>query len=143
MVKGAPHLANCFATLADCTYGIGMDMFSNDDPPSSAKCQQKELDTPYDYSLRIHSLSHASEHSTKISACLRSIHSGATHSVMALLDSGATGMFIDQEFVRCNSLETHPLPEAIPIYNVDGTTNCNGSICEVYEAILEIGTHSE
>ena len=49
MVKGVPHLANCFATLADCTYGIGMDMFSNNDPPSSAKCQQEELDTPYDY----------------------------------------------------------------------------------------------
>ena len=37
----------------------------------------------------------------------------------------------------------HPLPEAIPVYNVDGTTNRNGFICEVYEAILEIGTHSE
>ena len=118
-------------------------MFSNDNPPSSIECPQEELDTPYDYSPQIHSLSHGSEHSTKISAHLCSIHSGATHSVTVLLDSGATGMFIDQEFVRCNNLETNPLPEAIPVYNVNGTTNHNGSIHEVYEVILEIGTHSE
>ena len=63
--------------------------------------------------------------------------------VTVLLDNGATGMFINQEFVRHNNLETCPLPEAIPVYNVDGATNRNGSIHKVYEAILEIGTHSE
>jgi hypothetical protein len=50
-------------------------------------------------------------------------------------------MFIDQEFVLQNNLETHPIPKPMPIYNVDGTPNQNDSIYE--EAILEIGDHSE
>ena len=68
----------------------------------------------------IHSLTHTQERSTKISAHLQSVHSGTTHSVAALLDSGTTGMFIDREFVRRNRLETCPIPEPILVYNVDG-----------------------
>jgi hypothetical protein len=131
--------------LANCTYGIGRDMFSKDedDPMPSTEPLQDESDAPYDYSPRIYSLSHTPERSTKISVRLRSIHSGVTHSVAALLDSGATGMFIDREFVQRNSLETRPILKPTPVYNVDGTPNRNGSICEEYEAILEIGSHSE
>ena len=50
--------------------------------------------------------------------------------VNSLLDSGATGMFIDVEYVRTQKLQTHPLPDAIPVYNIDGTPNEAGSIKE-------------
>ena len=138
-MKGAPHLANRFDVLAKCTYGVGMDMFANDlpNPPPSSNPTQ-EPNAPCN-----HSLTHTQEQSTKIAACLRSIHSRTTHSVAVLLDSGATGMFIDREFVRHNHLKTHPIPKPIPVYNIDGTPNQNGSISEEYEAILEIGSHSK
>ena len=41
----------------------------------------------------------------------------------ALLDSGATGLFIDKDFVKNNHLTTRPLTRPIPVYNVDGTPN--------------------
>ena len=50
--------------------------------------------------------------------------------VKALLDSGATGMFIDQEFVHKSGLKTRVLPYPIKVYNVDGTLNQKGSITE-------------
>ena len=50
--------------------------------------------------------------------------------VDALLDSGATGMFIDQEFVKAKNLTTRQLPQPIPLYNIDGTLNDAGSIHE-------------
>jgi hypothetical protein len=145
VVKGAPHLTNHFDVLADCTYGIGMDMFSGNlpDSPPSAEPLQEEPDAPYDCPPQLYSLSHTPEQSAKIPVCLCSIHSGATHSVAALLDSGATDMFIDWEFVLQNNLETRPIPKPMPVYNVDGTPDWNGSIYEEYEAILEIGDHSE
>ena len=121
-----------------------MDMLSSDLPiPPPSLNPVQEPDTPCNPPLKIHSLTHTRERSTKISAQLRSVHSGTTHSIAALLDSRATGMFIDREFVRRNRLETRPIPEPIPVYNVDGTLNQNGSISEEYEAILEIGSHSE
>ena len=37
-------------------------------------------------------------------------------------------MFIDRKFVQEHKLETSPLPHAIPVCNVDGSVNENGSI---------------
>ena len=39
------------------------------------------------------------------------------------LDCGATGKFIDQNYVRDNNLKTEELEEPIKVYNVDGTLN--------------------
>ena len=39
--------------------------------------------------------------------------------IKALLDSGATGMFIDQEFVHKSGLKTRVLPYPVKVYNVD------------------------
>ena len=50
--------------------------------------------------------------------------------VKALLDSRATGMFIDREFVHKIGLKTRVLPYPIKVYNVDGTLNQGGSITE-------------
>jgi hypothetical protein len=62
---------------------------------------------------------------------------------LALLDSGATGMFVSCEFVQKHDLETIPLPQPIPVHNVDGTPNENGSIMEDVEALLTFGQHME
>ena len=46
----------------------------------------------------------------------------------ALLDTGAGGKFIDQNFVRQLHLKTQNLESPIKVYNVDGTPNKQGTI---------------
>jgi len=52
-------------------------------------------------------------------------------------------MFVNQDFVHKHHLETTPLPQPIPVHNVDGTLNKNGSITEEAEVLLQIGSHQE
>ena len=56
---------------------------------------------------------------------------GEVKSVQALLDSGATGMFIDRVYVKANRLSTRTLSSTIPVRNVDGTPNEAGLVTEV------------
>ena len=65
------------------------------------------------------------------------------YGVRALLDSGATGLFIDREYVKSNQIPTTKLPQPIPVFNVDGTANTEGSILEVAELLLRYNGHSE
>ena len=62
-------------------------------------------------------------HCTRIPIKIHLVDTGHPLAVNSLLNSGATGMFIDVEYVRTQKLQTHPLPHAIPIYNIDGTPN--------------------
>jgi Retroviral aspartyl protease len=66
-----------------------------------------------------------------------------TKSVKALLDCGADGLFIDQDYVRKNQLTTRALTCPIPVYNVDGMANEAGSICEVIDVVLQYRDHAE
>ena len=63
--------------------------------------------------------------------------------VRALLDSGATGLFIDKEYVISNCILTCKLKEAIPVFNVDGTANEGGAIREVAELKMTYQDHEE
>jgi len=65
------------------------------------------------------------------------------HSIKALLDSGATGNFIDQDFVRTKGINTWSISRPIPVYNVDGSPNEAGQISKVVDVILYYKTHSE
>ncbi len=61
----------------------------------------------------------------------------------AMVDTGAMGNFIDQDFVRNAKLPTCKLSQPIPVYNVNGTLNEAGSIHEVMDMIMTYGGHSE
>src|SRR5260221_5135815 len=74
---------------------------------------------------------------------LRTTTSLCSISTSALLDSGATGMFVNRAFAQKHKLETRPLPNPVPVHNVDGTPNENGSITEEVEVILWYGQHME
>src|SRR5260221_7547935 len=74
---------------------------------------------------------------------LRTTTSLCSISTSALLNPGATGMFVNQAFAQKHKLETHPLPNPVPVHNVDGTPNENGSITEEVEVILRYGQHTE
>jgi len=65
------------------------------------------------------------------------------HSVKALLDSGATGNFIDKDFVRTKGISTRSISHPIPVFNVDGSPNEAGQISEVVDIVLCYKTHSE
>ena len=45
-----------------------------------------------------------------------------------LIDSGATGNFIDPYLLLCRIFKLSPLPSPIIAYNIDGTPNNKGTI---------------
>jgi len=65
------------------------------------------------------------------------------HSVKVLLDSGATGNFIDKDFVRTKGISTRSVSRPILVFNVDSFPNEAGQISEVVDVILRYKTHSE
>jgi len=58
--------------------------------------------------------------------------------VLALIDSGAAGIFIDRQFIISKGIKGLPLSKDIKVFNVDGTENKNGSITEQVTAGLDI-----
>ena len=59
------------------------------------------------------------------------------------MDPGATGDFIDQDFIDKMKLPTQTLSQPIPVCNVDGTLNEAGSIDKVVDIIMTYNGHSE
>src|SRR5258708_25868072 len=78
----------------------------------------------------IYVLSKNSPCSFNIQVKLTSLTSLTSISTSALLDSGATGMFINQSFMQKHQLETTPLPQPILIHNVNDSLNENVSVME-------------
>src|SRR5258708_5612124 len=52
-------------------------------------------------------------------------------------------MFVNQAFAQKHKLETCPLPNPVPVHNVDRTPNENGSITEEVKVMLWYGQHTE
>jgi hypothetical protein len=46
----------------------------------------------------------------------------------ALVDSGATGSYVHEQFVKDHNLVTEDLPHRVPVYNADGSPNEAGPI---------------
>ena len=57
----------------------------------------------------------------------------------ALLDTGAGGKFIDQNFILAHGIKTRKLEKPITVYNVDGTKNKTGTITQYVDLNLRIG----
>ena len=60
----------------------------------------------------------------------------------ALLDTGAGGKFIDQNFVLRNNIRTYKLAKPITVYNVDGMENKTGTITRYVDVNLQIGNRT-
>src|SRR5271154_983505 len=82
-------------------------------------------------------------HSLNLTVVLRSAASLRPVTTSALLDSGATGMFVNRDFVRKHNIETTPLPQPTSVHNVDGTPNENGLVTEEAHVLLQIRSHQE
>src|SRR6266446_3785266 len=91
----------------------------------------------------IYVLSKNSPHSLNIQVELTSLTSLMSVSTSMLLDSRATGMFINWSFVQKHQLETTSLPQPILVHNVDGSPNENRSVMEEVHITLHFGRHSK
>jgi Retroviral aspartyl protease len=60
-----------------------------------------------------------------------------------LLDTGAGGKFIDQNFVRNQRIETKGLKYPIKVFNVDGTPNKRGTITKYTQLDLTINRQTQ
>ena len=61
----------------------------------------------------------------------------------AMLDSGATGLFINRQYAAQRKLPTFPLNDQLPLYNIDGTPNKAGTITHFCRARLVTGDHDQ
>jgi transposase InsO family protein len=81
--------------------------------------------------------------SLELEVKIETTDTGEVKAVHSLVDCGATGEFIDRDYVKANRLRTRLLSEPIPVFNIDGTPNEAGSISEVVDLILRYKNHSE
>ena len=65
-------------------------------------------------------------------------HHSAKVETLALLDSGAGGVFIDREYQRRLKIPTIPLQRPILVHNVDGTANKKGVITDCVKIKLTV-----
>jgi len=65
------------------------------------------------------------------------------HSVKALLDCGATGSFIDRDFIRSKGMNIWTLSHNILVFNVDSSPNKAGQISKIVDVVFQYKTHSE
>src|SRR5258705_2781431 len=91
----------------------------------------------------IYVLSKNSPHSLNIQVKLTSLTSLTSISTSALLDSGATGMFINQSFVQKHQLETTPLPQPVLVCIIDSSPNEYRSVTEEVHVTLCFSRLSE
>jgi hypothetical protein len=58
-----------------------------------------------------------------------------------MIDSGAEGIFLNRKYVKKNQLECVRLQRPIPMFNIDGTLNKDGSIKETVSVQVEGSGH--
>jgi len=74
---------------------------------------------------------------------LRTIDNHEVEEVDVLLDSGATGLFIDCAWLHQKKITTHKLEHPIEVYNINESINRRGSIMEEVTLILSYQGHKE
>src|SRR5882724_4432294 len=140
MVKSMPRQTNRFLVLETSTVGFTKDMLTPPSPVTTelnTKPVVPEHPTPQLANTPLLVRSPTLRRGTDIPLCLNTVDSNTPMSVEALIDSGATGMFIDIRFIRSKNIRTHRLPRAILVYNVDGTPNEAGHITKVVDLIVQ------
>ena len=63
--------------------------------------------------------------------------------LVAMVDSGAITKFLYRCFVKQNHVLTRKLKQPIPLYNIDGTENHNGTITKVAILDMTVDEHQE
>lgn len=63
--------------------------------------------------------------------------------VTAMIDSGASTLFINKKFIEKHGVKTQKLKQPIAVYNIDGTPNRAGFITEMAVLTMTVGEHKE
>ena len=142
-----PRSANRFAVLEEETFT------GNTSPPCETVCKDTPTSKPpsrvripkWERQLpkRYVVAATPGPRSLNLKVELQTTDTGDVLATNALLDCGATGLFIDSEYVRKNRLTVRTLACPIPVYNVDGTANEAGSIRGVVDLVLRYNGHTE
>lgn len=74
---------------------------------------------------------------------VKTVDTGEMVQLSALVDSGATGMFVDEQFVKEQGWNLDEVSRPIPIFNIDGTLNASGNVKHTIDLVLEIQGHRE
>ena len=136
-MKGIHCSANRFAVIAPCDIDSEEENTSNPEPETP----RMPTKTHFPEQILIRS-SHLSQ-STEINVHLHHPQADITRQVQCLIDSGATGEFIDAKYVKQWDIPMITLDRPIPVYNVDGTSNQAGCITEQVQFRMSFGTHVE
>jgi hypothetical protein len=91
-------------------------------------------------SLEIYSVTTATIRSNKLSIPIKISSTEVKENVetLGLIDSGAGGKFIDQNYAKTEGFKLHKLETPLQAYNVDGTENKRGTIKNYVKLKLEI-----
>jgi hypothetical protein len=84
-----------------------------------------------------------SANSLEVEVQIQGTDIGAPVLLNALLDCGATGIFMDTEWACKNKITMRPLSRPILVYNIDGSPNAAGEIKDVAEVTLCYKDHTE
>ena len=142
-MKDTPCLANRFTALEDCNDKVAKNMMSTSPIPTITIPQPLDVsESPID-NQRILLRSASLRRCTELQLHIESVSSHHPMGVAALLDSGATGLFIDAEFVKAKNLTTQKLPRAIQVFNIDGTLNEHGAVKETVDLVIRYQDHTE
>ncbi|KAF8808593.1 hypothetical protein BYT27DRAFT_7056479, partial [Phlegmacium glaucopus] len=101
----------------------------------------EDLRHPFQHVIR--GMGKTKANSTIIPAVLQTVDTAMKFTMDCLLDSGATGCYIDESLARELKLNLEKLTHPIPIYNIDRTPNEGGPIQCVVPLRLKIGDHVE
>ena len=141
---------NRFSVLEPCTDSTAQNMMSI--PGVQCTDQEEEKEAPVVDQLKeeehppfilVRSCNSSKRSSTNLKLRLESIDSHQPMDATALLDTGATGLFIDEPYVEAKRFTRQKLPRSIPVYNIDGTLNEHGSVKECVDLIVRYGDHTE
>jgi Retroviral aspartyl protease len=83
------------------------------------------------------------EQEVSLTVGLKTVDTHVKIDVEVLLDSGATGSFINRTLIQNNGICTCKLEHPIAVYNIDGTENKGGSITEEVTLIMSYQGHKE
>jgi predicted aspartyl protease len=77
--------------------------------------------------------------------CVNVIVKGINRSIrsLAMIDSGATALFVSKRFVQRHKIICSPLPNTIALLNINGSKNKAGSLTHFARLTLTIGSWNE
>ena len=141
-----PNLTNRFSVLEASSVGSMRDMLTPQSIANELKTEQavpqKSSHQPLNPTpLLVHST--ILWRGTEIPLQIHAVGSNTLLLLVTPINLGAMGKFNEIDYVQLNNLCTQCLPQAIPIYNVDGTLNEVGYITEVMDLRVQYKSHLE